>query len=169
MLLLLYNTMINPKYSIWILVVLGVVALLLWGYYAQIKIAEPVSSTEEVVTIASTSTPKTSTSTAPKKTQTSTAKPTTLSYEQLVNKYVNQRIQFDAACHANPASLNLRNGSDLMLDNRAPSANTVYVDDVKYALPGYGYKIITLSNKSLPYVVRVDCGSGKNNAEIRLQ
>lgn len=144
-----------------VLIVLAVVAISLWSYYAQVRNSEPAVNSPAVLPIASnletTSTTK------------GEQKPVSLTYSRAVNLYANSRIQFDSDCHANPTSLHIKNGSNLMLDNRSSSTAHLVVNGTKYSLVGFGFRIISLSHKTLPYTASVDCGSGKNNAQILLQ
>ena len=150
------------------LIVLGVVAVSLWAYYGQISNSGPTVTATTTLPVASA--PKVTTTTVIKKTQTSSAvKSSGISYSEAINKYANSRIQLDADCHANPAMLHVKNGSNVMLDNRSEKATRVSVDGVSYSLSGYKFQIINLYHKTLPYTASVDCGSGKNTAQILLQ
>ncbi|HYU64759.1 MAG TPA: hypothetical protein VEK36_00615 [Candidatus Paceibacterota bacterium] len=93
----------------------------------------------------------------------------TISYTDAVKLYVNSRIQFDAYCQGVPSSLSLKSGSKVMLDNRSGDARTIKVDGRSYYLAGYGFQIITLSSNTLPYTVKIDCGSAINVAQVLLQ
>ena len=152
-----------------VLVVLAIIATGLWAYYGQVGTSEPAVNSPIVIPIAST--PKATTTTpTTKSNQSNTGKTQAiLSYSKAINLYANSRIQFDAECHANPASLHIKNGSNIMLDNRSGSITRLTVDGTKYSLAGFGFQIIGLSHKTLPYTAAVDCGSGRNTAQILLQ
>ncbi|MBX4211785.1 MAG: hypothetical protein KW806_03300 [Candidatus Yanofskybacteria bacterium] len=93
----------------------------------------------------------------------------TVSYTQALQTYGSNRIQFDQYCQGQPSSMSLKTGSKIMLDNRSGDARTIVVDGKKYNLAGYGFQVITLSSKTLPYTVKVDCGTSKNVAQVFLQ
>lgn len=92
----------------------------------------------------------------------------TLSYQAALKKYVNRYAQFDPACKMTPGSIVVKNGASFMLDNRSGKALTIHLDDVAYALKAYGFRIVSLSRRTLPATVRVDCGNGKNNGTVIL-
>ena len=93
-----------------------------------------------------------------------------LSYDNAIKLYGSYRLQFDANCLVTPNSISLKKGRALMLDNRYEKARSVYLDDTRYDLAGYGFKIITLTTpEKLPHTISVDCGTGKNNGSIILQ
>ena len=91
------------------------------------------------------------------------------SYDMAVQQYSGHRIQFDMYCQANPVQLSVANGTTVMLDNRSGDARTIRVGGVAYALAGYGWKIVTLSSKTLPATLGLDCGSGRNVGTIIVQ
>ena len=158
------------KKSTVLLVVLAVVAVSLWAYYMQVKPVEPSPSTlSSAVPLASAPPKATSTNTSKTGTTTTKKVSTSMTYAQALNAYANSRMQFDSSCFANPTSLHIRNGMNVLLDNRAPNAISVKVDGVAYSLGGYGFKVIMLSHKNLPYTAGVDCGGGVNTAQILLQ
>lgn len=92
-----------------------------------------------------------------------------LTYSEAVQLYKDRRIQFAPDCQVVPVSSVMRNGTKVMFDNRAAEARQVRLDRVSHFLAGYGFKIITLSSKTLPHTVMIDCGSGRNNGKIILQ
>lgn len=111
--------------------------------------------------------PYNSASPSPSPTGTSNKKP--LSYTQTVAKYINRRIQFDTACQAFPSQVIVKNGTEIMLDNRAPVARVISLDTRKYSIAKDGFKIVTLTSAALPHNVLVDCGSAQNVAQILIQ
>lgn len=94
----------------------------------------------------------------------------TISYNDALKIYANKRIQFDENCVASPNFVTFKEGTKIMLDNRASKARPVYLDGQVYNLQAYGFKIITLTTSAaLPHTIMVDCGTGKNNGRILLQ
>ena len=89
-------------------------------------------------------------------------------YAQALARYQNARVQFDAYCQAIPVSLVFKNGATIMLDNRSGDGRIVAVAGVQYNLAGYGWRIITLSSKTLPADQPIDCGSARNVSIIHL-
>lgn len=105
---------------------------------------------------------------------TAPAQNTTLSYEEALQIYKNQRFQFfinnSGSCAMSPYSANLLKGTRAMLDNRSNQQITVYLDGAPYNIKAYGFKIVTLTTSTtLPHTLKVDCNSGKNNGQIILQ
>jgi hypothetical protein len=92
-----------------------------------------------------------------------------LTYGEAVLIYTNRRIQFDDNCTATPNAIVLKNGTNVMFDNRAKSGRYITLDRQKtYFIRGYDFRILTLSSQKLPHTVVIDCGTGKNNAKIML-
>lgn len=117
------------------------------------------TETSSTSTLASSSSPAT---TAP-------AKPKTMSYTDAVNKYAGRRIQFDSNCVMTPATMSLRNNTDIMLDNRSPSPRSIFIDRKEHRISGYSYKIVTMRYSPLPHIFTVDCGTGRNTGTIVVQ
>ncbi len=99
----------------------------------------------------------------------STTPTSTKSYTELVKEYEGRRIQFDDRCQVTPQSSTYKNGTSVMLDNRSASPRTVMVGGVKYDFVAYGYRVVTLSNSSLPKELAVSCGSSGDVGRILLQ
>jgi plastocyanin len=89
-------------------------------------------------------------------------------YQAAVQKY-QYRMQFNEACQASPAKLTVKNGSSVMFDTRGTGRHTLTVGGKTYTFNGAGFAIVTLSSKTLPHTVQIDCGNGKNNANVVLQ
>ncbi|MFA7285761.1 MAG: hypothetical protein WC011_02860 [Candidatus Paceibacterota bacterium] len=91
-----------------------------------------------------------------------------LSYEQALIKYKDARLQLDKTCQASPDKMTFKNGTSIMLDNRAPVSRTVKVGST-YTIKAYGFKIIKLSASKLPVTYLVDCDKSQNVSTILLQ
>ncbi len=91
-----------------------------------------------------------------------------VNYQAAVKKY-SYRVQFNEACQASPANLTVKNGSNVMFDTRGTGRHTLTIDGKVYTFNGAGFAVVTLSSKALPHTVQIDCGTGKNNANIVLQ
>lgn len=107
--------------------------------------------------------------TTPTSGSTTTPAPAKLSYSQAVVKYADRRIQFDSNCVATPVISTFKNNTDIMLDNRAGVRRTITVDGTRHTIEGLDYKIVKMTAKTFPYTIQIDCGNGKNNANIYLQ
>jgi hypothetical protein len=96
--------------------------------------------------------------------------PVTISYEDALVKYKDSRIQLapGATCAATPTTVTYKNGTVIMIDNRAPQARTLKIG-VGYSVKGYGFKLIKLSSATLPSTWLVDCDGQQNVATILLQ
>ncbi len=150
----------------WIIVVVLVVAAALfwWMKGSAPSTSDSLSgaSSSPVASVAGGSTVK-------KPAATATPVAPTQSYTQLVAQYKDRRIQFDSSCRATPTSFVLKNGSSILLDNRANVGRTVSVDGKSYSLGAYGYQVVTLSSATLPRTLKVSCGSSVNVSTILLQ
>ena len=92
-----------------------------------------------------------------------------MSYTELVREYDGRRIQFDQGCQAIPNNITYKNGTSIMIDNRSGDARDIKVGNNVYTLPGYGYRVVTLSSQSLPSDILLSCGSAVNVGKILLQ
>jgi len=92
----------------------------------------------------------------------------TLSYANALIKYKDARIQLDNNCQATPHNLTFKNGTNIMIDNRASVARIVKVGSI-FTIKGYGFKIVKLSSATLPATWLVDCGKSQNVATILIQ
>ena len=119
--------------------------------YEKEDVLEPSDQTPEEPTSTSSVTPR------PK-----------VNYQAAVKQY-SYRVQFNEACQASPANLTVKNGSNVMFDTRGVGLHTLTIDGKTYTFNGAGFAIVTLSSKTLPHTVQIDCGTGKNNANIVLQ
>lgn len=90
-------------------------------------------------------------------------------YDQILKEYDGRQIQFDERCQAIPNNLTYKNGTQVMFDNRSGDARWISVGGAEYYLSGYGYKILTLSSKTLPKTLYLNCGSAVNVGQILLQ
>jgi len=95
--------------------------------------------------------------------------PGVANYTQLVNEYVGRRLQFNDKCQMTPVSPTFKNGTKIMLDNRSKDPKTVTINDVKYSLVGYGYQLVTLTSKTLPQTLNINCDSLVNAGKVLLQ
>ncbi len=94
--------------------------------------------------------------------------PASLNYQQALIKYKDRRIQLDKTCQAFPNNVTYKNGTSIMIDNRAGVARTLNING-PVSIKAYGFKIVTLSSSTLPKTILVDCGAGQNVATILLQ
>lgn len=90
-------------------------------------------------------------------------------YTDYVKEYNGRRIQFDINCQAIPNNVTFKTGSTLMFDNRSGEARTIKIGDASYQFPGYGYRILTLTSKTLSKTLLISCGDAVNVGQILLQ
>ncbi len=94
----------------------------------------------------------------------------TLSYTDASRIYADKEIQFDSKCIILPPYFTIKNGTQIMIDNRSDVSKVIKLDNVPYTMKPYSFKIITLSTSAaLPHTIAVDCGPGENSARILLQ
>jgi len=91
-----------------------------------------------------------------------------ISYADALLKYENARIQLNSDCQAIPNNMTFKNGTSIMIDNRASFAVAVRAGSV-FSIKAYGFKILKLSSKTLPATWLVDCGASQNVATILIQ
>lgn len=95
-----------------------------------------------------------------------------LTYDGALEQFRDRRFQFDG-CLVTPTYQTYKSGSVVMLDNRSPDGVEVRLDGVVHRLYGYEFKLVTLTAKTLPHTVKVDCTTNDtpayNVAQILLQ
>lgn len=91
-----------------------------------------------------------------------------ISYQDALVKYKNARLQLDKDCQASSYSMTFKNGSSVMVDNRASVARMVKVGST-FSVKAYGFKIIKLYSEKLPATWYVDCDKSQNVSTILLQ
>jgi hypothetical protein len=91
-----------------------------------------------------------------------------ISYQAALTKYKDARIQLDKTCQASPKTMTFKNGTSIMIDNRAAVARNVKVGSA-FSIKAYGFKIVKLSSATLPATWLVDCGTSQNVATILIQ
>jgi hypothetical protein len=91
-----------------------------------------------------------------------------LSYEQALAKYGTNRIQFGNRCEATPTTMTFKQGTDIMIDNRAGVDRTFNING-KFTVKAYGFKIVDISASNLPRQIMVDCDGQQNVASILVQ
>ncbi|MBI2063964.1 MAG: hypothetical protein HYT65_03165 [Candidatus Yanofskybacteria bacterium] len=94
----------------------------------------------------------------------------TKKYTELVSQYQGKHFQFDMNCQMIPNYSTFKNGTAVMFDNRSGDARYIVIGGNSYYFPGYGYKILPLSNSKVPYTVNISkCGAAVNVGSILLQ
>jgi len=166
------------KFSLGIQMGVVIIVIALFGalyYYSKNITSQPAEQSQngQQTTISSQPASSTnSTKTKPGATTKKSVAPTSeqsVTYDQAINTYGSKRIQFDPSCGVIPSYSNYLNNTKVMFDNRYEKGRWFYLDGKGYYLEAYGFKIVTLYNKTLPYTVKIDCGTGKNNGQILLQ
>ena len=143
---------------IWILIAVAVVAsIIIFSPKDEVAPVDQMTTTDQTLDtpVATTTTVK-------------TAPVTTLSYEHALTQYIDKRIQFDSRCQATPSQVTYKNGTSIMLDNRASVARTIKIGSL-VSIPAYGFKIIQISSDTLPATWLVDCGTSQNVATVIVQ
>ena len=92
----------------------------------------------------------------------------TISYANALIKYKDARLQLDKTCQGSPDKMTFKDGSILMVDNRASVARTVKVGSV-FSIAAYGFKLVKLTSATLPATWMVDCDKSQNVSTILIQ
>jgi len=92
-----------------------------------------------------------------------------LTYNQALEKYGTNRIQFNAACQTTPSSVVYKAGTMVMFDNRSAGPHTITFNGSKYTLAGYGFKVLAMTASKYPATILVDCDKSQNVATILIQ
>ena len=97
--------------------------------------------------------------------------PAQISYGAALDLYKSsgRLIQFNDQCQTYPRSMVFNNNTEVMLDNRAATTETVVIGSKTITLPGYGFAITTLSADTLPTTYQMSCVASKNVNTIVLQ
>ncbi len=139
-----------------VLVIIGAVWYMQSNKVGSLSVDENTAPTEQV-----------STSTDTTNTQNSG---TTLSYTDAVKLYGDRRIQFDNACQTIPrGTITFKNGTKVMVDNRANVARTFVFGPQTFTVKAYGYTVITLQSATLPVTLGIDCGKSINVVNVLIQ
>jgi len=86
-----------------------------------------------------------------------------ISYTEAYMKYNDGHIiQFSDNCQSSPYRIVLKNGSELMLDNRSTKKEIVSIGDARYNLGAYGFKVIRLKEVKTPSTNLIDCTTSQN-------
>ncbi len=121
------------------------------------------------VTNTNTNTPPSEVTNQPETKPITPVKTITTSYQEMVKKFEGKRIQINDACQATPSSQTFKNGTQVMFDNRGAKAIKLTVDGVSYPTSAYTYRLITLTSKTLPHSVIINCNGQNNIAQFNLQ
>ena len=144
----------NQKIVLELVVVLALVGFGLWGLSrtpADVKNDAEVTPTEDVSTGS-----------------VNTGAAASIAYTEALVKYKDARIQLEKNCQASPDKGTFKNGTNIMIDNRAPVSRTVKVGST-FTIKAYGFKIVNLSSATLPATWYVDCDTSQNVATILIQ
>ena len=87
-------------------------------------------------------------------------------YADALARYEGKRFQFDMYCQSKPATMSLKNGATVMLDNRSGDPRSIKVGPTTYNLAGYGWRIVQVAVSKFPTTLMVDCGGAKNVATL---
>lgn len=94
---------------------------------------------------------------------------TGLTYQEVVDKYQDARIQFNNNCQAAPSRSTFKNGTFVMFDNRETVKRIIALDGRGYLIGPYGFIVLSLSYKTLPHTVKLDCDQQYNVGSILIQ
>ena len=97
------------------------------------------------------------------------AKSNNISYNDALKKYGTNRIQIQQSCQAVPNNVVYKNGTTIMLDNRASITHVIKIDSKTYTIKAYDYTTVKLSSSTLPHTVLMDCDKSQNVATILIQ
>jgi hypothetical protein len=116
-----------------------VLAVIILGVYAYNHQGAVTQNTQQGYSQGSSTAAPVATTT-PTSTPTSTGAPgTKLSYGAAIKAYP-ERFQF-TQCHGTPATIAVRKGTPVMLDNRNATAYTIKADTQTFRIAGYGYDV----------------------------
>ncbi|HSE56528.1 MAG TPA: hypothetical protein VLB02_00350 [Candidatus Paceibacterota bacterium] len=73
------------------------------------------------------------------------AAPKVLSRTEAAAKYAGQRMEFSLDCKAAPATVAVKQGATVMLDNQSNKPHTVALAGKLYAIGAYKYRTVTLA------------------------
>ncbi len=148
----------NQKMWVSIVAVVALVVLVFWLMNRNAPIA-PVGNDDQTIQSTEDTTTGSINSGSPA---------ASISYTNALVKYKDARLQLDKTCQGSPDKMTFKNGSFLMVDNRAPVARTVKVGST-FSIKAYGFKIVKLESATLPATWYVDCDASQNVSTILIQ
>ena len=89
-------------------------------------------------------------------------------YSDALRDFANARVQLDTNCQASPNAMTFKNGTYLMIDNRAPVSRIITVGAV-YNVKPYDFIVVHLTSPILPVTWHIDCDQSQNVATILIQ
>lgn len=154
-----------------IIIVLLVIGGVWYGMHrTRVSGEEQRAQTQDSITQTDTAPTAEATPVATATEQPPATKPTPkLSYEQALKKYGSNRIQLDANCQAIPSRAVYKNGTAVMLDNRAGVSRKVVFNLKSYTIPAYDYIVVSASASKIPGVTYLDCADRQNVATINIE
>lgn len=163
----------NKKVWVWIAAIVAVVLILIVAFViirhrvAAPEVQAPVSDgIKETNALSSNEDP----SFGQTGEETVSAPPKPLAYQDALNLYGSNRIQFDGVCQATPNNSTFKNNTDLMLDNRSPLLRRLHLGDMRdVSVRPWGFSIVTFSSDALPKTIMIDCDGSQNVATVLLQ
>lgn len=138
----------GKKTAYTIIAIIVVLVLLAWGIYAKTHKNQPVQTTSQPVTgqqqSLNNATTATSTATStPANTAKTPAPAKKLSYGDAIKAYP-ERFQF-AQCQGTPATISVKKGTPVMLDNRDAVSHNFKVAAQTFKIAGYNYSVFYTS------------------------
>jgi len=129
----------NGTKKIYIYIAAGIVvlAIVAWGIYDYTHNGTQNNTQQAAQQVSTNNTPAVATST-PTSTPASIAGK--LSYGAAIQKYT-ERFQFSNGCQGTPATIAVRKGTPVMLDNRNAAAVTIKADTQTFKIGGYNYDV----------------------------
>ena len=138
-----------------------VAAIIVYAIYSnnsgQMSQSNQSTNTNTATNTTASSTPTTTPATG-------TGSGTKLSYGDAIKTYT-ERFQFSQQCHGTPATIAVRKGTPVMLDNRNNGSIVIKADTETFKLAGYGYDVFypeVLGN------LTVTC-NGKNSVTLNVE
>ena len=144
----------------WIIggIVVVVAAIIIYVVYTSNKSNQAPQATQQTPTETATTTPTGTPVT------TGTGIGTNLSYGDAIKAYP-ERFQFSSQCEGTPATIAVRKGAPVMLDNRNNGSIVIRADAETFNLPGFGYAVF------YPQIIEnlaVTC-NGKNSVTLNVE
>jgi hypothetical protein len=124
------------KTAVYVITAIVVLAVVAWGIYAYTHRSNNTANNGQQTTGQSNS----NTAVAPAATTTPGSSAGKLSYGDAIKAYP-ERFQF-TKCQGTPATIAIRKGSPVMLDNRNSTAYTFKADTQTFRIAGYDYAVL---------------------------
>ncbi|MEJ0021603.1 MAG: hypothetical protein WDN47_03390 [Candidatus Doudnabacteria bacterium] len=149
----------DNKKTLWVVLGIIVVVGIIWAVVSY-------NNSQNAALVGNTTTTPTPAPTPVATTPSANGNP---AYDAALLKYGKNRIQFQENCQALPVAGVFKNGTTIMLDNRASVSHAIKFDSKTYTLGAYDFTTVTLSSSVLPHKIAVDCDKSQNVTTITIE